>query len=151
MPFEDRKRRTGEILESVPRTVQRSHPDYEPTDPPPPIREPWGEPIPGVGSPSVMIPPRRSLEREHKAFTSVWGIIAVLAAASAGGWGACAFFGGYVTAAQLKAQQDDLKAMNATIVSIRETQIGMQKDVDWMKDALRASQASEPLEVKKKR
>lgn len=151
MPFEDRKRRTGEILESVPRSVQRGHQEYEPTDPPPPIREPWGEPIEGVGSPSVMIPPRRSLDREHKAFTSVWGIILILIGAAAGGWGARAFAGDYVTKAQLDAQEKALKEIQASIASVRETQIGMQKDIDWMKDTLRSAQAPEPLEVKRKR
>jgi hypothetical protein len=54
MSIDARRRRTQEILDSVPRAVQRSHPEHEDTDPPPPIPTPWPT-SEGRGSPSATI------------------------------------------------------------------------------------------------
>jgi hypothetical protein len=151
MPIEDRKRWVKDIQDSAPRIAQKSHPAFEPSLPPPPIEEPWGHPVPGVGSPSVHAPMQQKLDAHHNALKGVWGIIAILVGAAGGGWAARAFAGDYVTTAQLKAQEEALRDLKASVGAIRETQIGTQKDIEWMKDTLRTSQMPEPLEVKKKR
>ena len=153
MPFDERKRWTQGIRDTAPRQAQKSHPAFEPSEPPPPIEEPWGHPVEGQGSPSVMAPPinQHRVEAQHKAFVGVWGIVAILVGAAGGGWLARAFAGDYVTSAQQEVLKRDIAEIKANVGSVRETQIGMQKDVEWMKEAIRAAQVPEPLEVKKKR
>lgn len=56
MPIDDRKRRVQEILDSAPRSVQRSHDGFEQTEPPPPDTSWPPAPVPGVGSPSAYRP-----------------------------------------------------------------------------------------------